>query len=457
MYDVAILGGGPGGYAAALFARNYNLNVALVEAERPGGTCLIRGCIPTKQLLETAAALRDTGDMGRLGVSVEHVELDWSAAMRRKQDTVEGLVNGLGGLLKQRGVDVITGHGRLVGPDTLQVVAAEGTTTQIEAKSLVVATGARPRTLPGFTVDGSAVVTSDEALEWKELPARVAIVGAGVIGCEFASMLCDLGSQVHVFEVAKQILPGADRTGSKYLQNQLRRRGVTFHLGAATTPPVVTADAVTIGSVDAMVEVDSVLVAVGRAPNTADIGLETLGVDMESGSIRVNRETMETSIGGVYAVGDVVAGTPQLAHVAFAEGIAAAVHIATGATRPVPYDVAPRVVYTHPEYAELGRVDNGDPGDGEGIISAKHALNGNAKAIISGSPLGFSKIYRRPNGPVVGASLVAPMAGELINELMYLVGWQATPEEASEYLHAHPSVSEVIGESLMDATGMALH
>lgn len=455
MHDIVIIGGGPGGYASALFAHNFGLSVALIDDERPGGACLIRGCIPAKQWLHVADVFRTVSHAAEFGVVSDQPNLDWAAALARKNQTVEGLARGLGGLLKQKGVEVITGYGRLAGPGKVDVETDQDTQTY-EGRSVILATGSYARTIPGYDFDGERIVSSDHALDWSKQPERVAIVGGGVIGCEFASFLVDLGSEVHVFEVMDQIIPGSDAEGAKQLQRQLQKRGVKFHLGVGVEAPKV-GDTVVVPFGDETVEVDVVLVSVGRGPKTEGVGLDTVSAVVDRGFVEVDLTTMQTAEKGLYAVGDIVAGTPQLAHVGFAEGIAAVTHIATGETRPVNYQAIPRVTYTHPEVAEVGLTQAQAVESGLEVDVAKHALNGIGRAIIIGDNQGFAKVVSEKGGAIVGATVVGPQAGELIHELMFSVGWEALPDEAAAFIHAHPSLSEVVGETLMSAAGRSLH
>lgn len=456
LHDIVIVGGGPGGYAAALYAHNYGLSVALVEKDRPGGTCLIRGCIPAKQWLHVAEVYTTVAGAADFGVVTSQPEIDWAAALARKNQTVDGMVRGLGGLLKQRGVEVISGVGKLTGPRTVEVDTGSGTTT-VEGRAVILATGSHARSIPGFEIDGERIVTSDHALDWDTQPERVAIIGGGVIGCEFASFLVDLGTEVHVFEMLDQIVPGADPESAKVLQRFLQRRGVNFHVGVGVEPAELSGSGVSIKAGDTTVEVDVALVAVGRGPNTDGIGLENTKVEVERGFVKVDPATLETSEPGVYAVGDIVAGTPQLAHVGFAEGVAAIEHIATGEAKPINYDAIPRVTYTHPEVAEVGITDADAESRGVELESHKHFFNGVGRAVIVGQNQGHVKVFSVKDGPIVGASIVGPQAGEMIHELMYAVGWEALPEEAAALIHAHPTLSEAIGETLMSAAGKSLH
>lgn len=455
MHDIVIVGGGPGGYSAALYAHNFGLSVALIEKERVGGTCLIRGCIPAKQWLQVAEVYNTVTDAADFGVVTDEPKLDWSAALARKNKTVDGLVRGVAGLLEGRGVEVIDGFGKLSGTGKVAVTTPDGEQT-VEGRSVILATGSHAKTIPGYEIDGSKIVTSDHALDWESQPGRVGIIGGGVIGCEFASFLADLGSEVHVFEMMDQIIPGSDPESAKTLQRHLQRRGIKFHVGVSVGPPEI-GGSVVVPVGDVRVEVDVVLVAVGRGPNTEGVGLETTRAEMDGGFVRVDPATMMTAQPSLYAVGDIVGGTPQLAHVGFAEGIAAVTHIGTGEAQPVNYDAIPRVTYTHPEFAEVGITEEQAMERGLRVVATKHAFNGIGRAIIQGQNRGHVKILAVEDGPIVGASIVGPQAGEMIHELMYAVGWEALPSEAAAFIHAHPTLSEAIGETLLASSGRSLH
>lgn len=460
MYDVIVVGGGPGGYGAALYARNFGLSVALIERDTVGGTCLLKGCIPAKSWLQAAEVFTTVRSAGDFGVVTDDPRFDWPVALTRKDRIVNGLVRGLAGLLRYRKVDVVKGRGRLAGVGRVEVEEPGGFRV-LEARNVVLATGSVPLELPGFPFDGNRIVSSDHALDWPDQPRRVGIVGGGVVGCEFASLLADVGSEVVVFEMLDQVIPGFEPGAARELQKQLGRRGVKFVLGARAELRTGENDdrnmvLAASGSGDSF-EVDTVLVAVGRRPLTDNLGLDGVGVETDRGFIRVDLDTMETARQGVFAVGDIVAGTPGLAHGAFAEAISAITYIATGKPKPVDYRALPSVVYTHPEVAAVGLTEERAGAEGLSVEVQDHSFLGVGRARIIGKNRGFVKILSETGGPIVGATVVGPHAGELIHELMYMVGWEALPEEAAAFIHAHPTLSEATGETLMAAAGYPLH
>jgi dihydrolipoamide dehydrogenase len=456
LYDVAIIGGGPGGYAAALYAHNFGLSVALVERDLVGGTCLHRGCVPTKAWLETAEVFTGVTGAGEFGVVAPPPGLDWEKALERKGRVVGQLYRGLAGLLRNRGVEVVAGSGRLDLPGGVVVAGTQGE-RRLDARAVILATGSVPRSIPGYQIDGERIVTSDHALEWQRRPERVAVIGAGAIGCEFASFLADLGSRVYLFEVLPQILPGMEPEAAQVLHRALSGRGVEIHAGAGVGAPQSAPNGVVVPYGEASVEVDVVLVAVGRAPVTSEVGIEGTRIGLDRGFIEVAADTQQTAEPGVYAVGDVVAGTPQLAHAAFAEGIAAITHIATGQTAPVDYRAVPAIVYTRPEVAAVGLTEERARAAGYQVETHRHGFQGVARALIRGQNQGMVKIVSEVGGPILGATIAGPEAGELIQELVLAVGWEALPAEAAAFIHGHPTLSEGVGEALLAASGRSLH
>lgn len=455
MYDIAIIGGGPGGYAAALYAHNFGLSVALVERAEVGGTCLHRGCIPAKSWIHTAEVFAEVAGAAESGVISSAPTLDWERARQRKNAVVGQLHKGLLGLLKQREVEIVPGTGRLAGPGVVDVTG-DGA-GRLEARKVIIATGSMPRSIPGYEPDGVRIVTSDHALDWSAQPRRVAVIGAGAIGVEFAGLLAELGTEVHLFEVFDQILPGAEPEAAKLMNRLLSRKGIKITTGVAVDPPLIGPTGVTITAAGQSSEVDVVLVAVGRAPVTSGIGLEEAGVRLDLGYVLADRRTMLTDAPGVYAVGDIVAGTPQLAHAGFAEGIAAVTHIATGTPAPVEYRAIPFVVYSLPEVAWVGLTEAQARQAGHDVVTFEHGMGGVGRAIIRGSAQGLVKVVTERGGPILGATVVGPEAGELIHELMYAVGWEALPSEAAAFIHAHPTLAEAVGETLLAASGRSLH
>ena len=453
---MVIIGGGPGGYAAALYAHNFGLSVALVEKDLVGGACLHRGCVPTKAWLETAEVFAEVAGAGEFGVVAAPPGLDWGRARERKGRIVGQLHRGLSGLLRQRGVEVVAGTGRLDLPGGVVVSGSDGE-RRLEGRAIVLAMGAVPRSIPGYEVDGERIVTSDHALEWAERPGRVAVVGAGAIGCEFASFLSDLGSRVYLFEVMGQVIPGMEPEAARVLHRELASRGVEIHTGTAVGPAVLTPEGVVVPYEGGSAAVDVALVAVGRAPVTAGVGLEGTRVEVDRGFVKVDPATQQTAEPGVYAVGDIVAGTPQLAHAGFAEGIAAVTHIATGRAAPVDYRAVPAIVYTRPEVAAVGLTEERARAAGYEVATHSHGFQGAARAMIRGENRGLVKVVSEVGGPILGATIAGPAAGELIHEMVLAVGWEALPAEAAAFIHGHPTLSEVVGETLLAAAGRSLH
>jgi dihydrolipoamide dehydrogenase len=456
VYDVVIIGGGPGGYASALYAHNFGLNVALIEKEKVGGTCLLRGCIPAKSWLKTAEVYAHVKKAAEFGVNVGEPSLDWKAALERKNNIVDGLVRGLSGLLEARNAEVISGYGRLA-DGGVEVTSDDGETRMLETRNVILATGSKPRSIPGYEFDGDKIVSSNEALDWDERPNRVAIIGAGAIGSEFALILGSTGSEVHLFEMLDQVVPGTEPEAGKVLAREMKKRGIKVRTGVGVGPAEINDDRVVVPFEGDYVDVDKVLVAVGRAPVTEDVGLETTRVELDRGFVQVDPDTMMTAEPGIYAVGDIVAGTPQLAHAGFAEGIAAITHIATGDTAPVDYRAIPLVVYTDPEVATVGLTEAMAREAGYEVEVHDHGMRGLGRALIHGEVGGLVKLVSEKDGPILGATVVAPEAGELIHELMYAVAWEALPAEAAAFIHAHPTMSEAIGETLLSAAGRSLH
>jgi dihydrolipoamide dehydrogenase len=460
-FDVVILGGGPGGYAAALYGASAGLSIAMVERDTVGGTCLNRGCIPAKALLQTAEVFRTASHAADFGIMPQGdggFRPDWARVSERTTGVVNQLVGGLSTLLKRRKVTVVNGQGRLTAAGTVSV---EG--QQLRGRAVIVCTGSVPRTIPGFEPDGERVVTSDHSTRSDVLPERVAVIGGGVIGAEFASVFTDVGSQTTLLEALPSgVLPiGPDAEISGILARSLTRRGTTVHAGARVTAPQRSDAGLVIGFESAggteKIEVDQVLVAVGRRPVTDDIGLAEAGVAVtDRGFVGVDTATMATNRPGVYAIGDVV-DTPGLAHVAYAEAIVAIRSILGENPVPVDYARVPWVVYTHPEVAWAGLTEAEARAAGHDIEVHKHRFAGNGRAMIIGETEGMVKVVAAKDGPILGFHIVGPWASELLAEGYLAVNWQATPEDVGHFIHPHPSLSEAIGETMLTFTGRSLH
>ena len=455
MKKLTIIGGGPAGYAAALYANNFDLEVTLIESDILGGTCLNRGCIPAKYWLHLAELNHEINNASDYGIQIENSEIDWNKSALKRQGIISGLVNGIGTLLKSKKVTVINGWGKIENEHSVLIKKEDGSELSLETDYILLATGSKPRELPSLQFDNEFIISSDSALNWEKPPKNVCIVGAGAIGCEFASALIDLGSNVTVVELEKEILPGLDKRTSGELRKQLTKRGVVFRMGTSI-------DSVTgreaLFSDGEKQSFDSILVAIGRSPLTENIGLEDISVITKNGYIDVNLETMQI-IGteSVFAAGDIISNSPQLAHVAFAEAISAVTYIATGNPSPINYSAIPYVVYTNPELAEVGLNSDKAKLEEIDINQAQHSFAGIGRAMIQNQNQGLVKVYAKKNGPLVGASICGPSAGEMIHELMYMIGWEALPDEASEFIHAHPTLSEAVGESLLSLNGKGLH
>lgn len=455
MKKLTIIGGGPAGYAAALYANNFDIEVTLIESDILGGTCLNRGCIPAKYWLHLAELNHEINNASDYGIKVETSEIDWNKSASKRQGIISGLVNGIGMLLKSKKVNVIDGWGKIENEQSVLVKKEDGSETIIETDYILLATGSKPRELPSLQFDNDFIISSDSALKWEQPPKNVCIVGAGAIGCEFASALIDLGTNVTVVELEKEILPGLDKRTSGELRKQLTKRGVSFKLGTSIDS---VNDKEVLFSDGEKETFDTILVAIGRSPLTENIGLEDISVITKNGYIDVNLETMQV-IGtkNIFAAGDIISNSPQLAHVAFAEAMSAVTYIATGNPSPINYSAIPYVVYTNPELAEVGL--NSDKAKLEEIEvnQAQHSFAGIGRAMIQNQNQGLVKVYAQKDGPLVGASICGPSAGEMIHELMYMVGWEALPDEAAEFIHAHPTLSEAVGESLLSLNGKGLH
>ena len=457
-FDVVILGGGPGGYAAALYGAAAGLSVAMIEEQRVGGTCLHRGCIPAKELLQTAEVLRTIKGAKAFGVGVDSPTLDLVVSIERQQKIVDRLTKGLETLLSGRSVTIFAGRGEVLDAGAHTVRVDDG--TLLEGGSLIIATGSSPREFPGIPFDGVRVLSSDHVLALTNVPNRTAIIGGGAIGCEFASYLADVGSSVTVLESMPSILPGVDIEVAEIVGRLFKRRRITVRAGVTVEGAEVGDDSVSVhltqDNSPLAIEADAVVVSIGRTPNTAGCGLENSGIEIDpKGFIQVNGE-MQTTVAGVYAVGDVVA-TPQLAHVAFAEAIVAIKSILGESPRPIDYNRVPWGIYCHPEVAFCGPTEVAAREAGQDVVVSVHRFAGNARAQIMDQADGLVKVIANRDGVILGVHIVGPMATELLGPGYLAVNWEATVDDLSVLIQPHPTLGELFGESVLALTGRSLH
>ena len=462
-FDVVVIGGGPAGYAAALYGASAGLNIAMVEKAKLGGTCLNVGCIPAKELLETASVARTVHHAGDFGIDVSPLGLKWETTMMRKQAIVDQLVGGLAGLLKKRKVTVFDGMGRL-STDHRTVTISGGSSGEVTATgdAVILAAGSVPRGLDGFPVDDRRIVTSDELLSIPALPASAAVIGGGAIGCEFASMMSDLGTDVTILEYEPKILPGCDADVTRVVERSFKKRGIKIRTGLGVTGQETTAEGVTLtfGDDNEQLTVETVVVSIGRRPASDTLGLDDTGVVVERGFIAVD-ENCRTSVGGVWAVGDVI-NTPQLAHIGFAEAMLAITDILGEGTSPIAYDKVPWCIYCHPEVAFVGHSEESAVEAGFDVVVSKHRYNGNGRAMIVGQAEGLVKVIaeKRPDGTagrLLGVHMVGPWVTEQLGQGYLAVNWEATADEVAQFIQPHPTMSELFGESVLALTGRSLH
>lgn len=450
-HDLVILGGGSGGYAAALRAAELGLSVALIERDKLGGTCLHRGCIPTKALLHAAEIADSTRESEQFGVRATLDSIDMSGVNKYKDGVIARLYKGLQGLVGSRGITYVEAEGRLVAADT---VAAGG--RRYTGRTVVLATGSIPRSLPGLEI-GGRIVTSNQALTLDWVPRSAIVLGGGVIGVEFASVWKSFGADVTIVEALPRLVPNEDEACSKALERAFRKRKIGFHTGVRFTGATQTEDAVTVTLESGRtLTADVLLVAVGRGPNTAGFGYEEVGVAMDRGFVTTD-ERLRTNIAGVYAVGDIVPGL-QLAHRGFQQGIFVAEEVAGLAPAPIVESGIPRVTYCDPEVASVGltQAQAVERYGADAVQAYEYNLGGNGKSQILATA-GFVKLVRQKDGPVVGVHLVGARVGELIGEGQLIVNWEAYPEEVAQLVHAHPTQNEAIGEAHLALAGKPLH
>jgi dihydrolipoamide dehydrogenase len=459
-FDVVIIGGGPAGYAAALRGGLAGLNIAVVEKEKVGGTCLHRGCIPAKEFLETATVYRTVTGAKEFGIAVDAPSIEFAQAQARKQKVVDQLWKGLQGLMKKRKVTTFIGTGTLGAGH--QVTVDDG--TELVGQHVILASGSVPRTVPGFEVDGKLVMTSDEVLSLERLPASAVVIGGGAIGCEFASMLADLGCQVTVLEALPKILPGCDQDVADVVLRSFKKRGIEVRTGVAVTGHTPASDGrsttVAFGEGEE-VNVETVVVSVGRRPLSDNLGLEGTAVKVdERGFVEVD-EYMRTAEPGVFAAGDLV-NTPQLAHVGFAEAVVIIDQILGDRVIPVDYSKVPWCIYCQPEVAFAGMSEQSAKEAGFEVVTKKDPFGGNGRALIVGEPEGMVKVICEKQadgsaGRILGVHMVGPWVTEQLGQGYLAVNWEATPAEVAHYIQPHPTLSETFGETVLALTGRGLH
>lgn len=460
-FDLVIIGGGPAGYGAALYGASAGLNIALVEKDKVGGTCLHRGCIPAKELLETAAVVRTIAHAEDFGIKVEPIGLEWSTTLARKQAVVDKLAGGVTGLLKNRKVTILDGTATLGAGRTVTVAGGDESVT-LTGDAVILAPGSVPRVIPGFE-PGGPVVTSDEFFHIPGVPDRAVVIGGGAIGCEFASTLADLGASVTILEALPKILPGCDEDVTRVVLQSFKKKGIDVRTGVAVSghaPSSSGATTVSFGDGES-IETDLVVVSVGRSPFTDGVIAEGTGVRItDRGHIEVdgNYRTGEPS---VWAIGDVIA-TPQLAHVGFAEAICVVKDILGEEAVPVDNSKVPWAIYCQPEVAFAGMSEAAAKEAGIEVVTSKHRFGGNSRAMIIGQTDGLVKIIaeKRPDGSagkLLGVHMVGPWVTEQLSGGYLAVNWEATADEVAAFIQPHPSLTELFGESVLALTGRSLH
>ena len=449
-FDLLILGGGSGGYAAALRGAQLGLSVGLIEQDKVGGTCLHRGCIPTKALLHAGEVADSARESSLFGVNTTLNSIDINGVNSYKDGVIAGLYKGLQGLIKSRNVTYIEGKGRLVNSTTIEVNGQNYT-----GKNIVLATGSYAKTIPDLDIDGQRVITSDHGTKLDYIPKSAIVLGGGVIGCEFASVWKSFGVDVTIIEGLNHLVPLEDESSSKLLERAFRKRGINFELGIKFKSHRVNPDSVTVTLEDGReFTADVLLVSIGRGPVTDGIGYQEAGIAMDRGYVLVD-DHCRTNVPGIFAVGDIIP-TLQLAHVGFQEGILVAETIAGLNPRPINYDGVPRVTYSEPEVASVGLSTKVAKERGYDVVEIDYNLAGNGKAQIL-KTAGSIKLVAQKNGPVLGVHMVGARVGELLAEAQLIFNWEATADDVAPLIHAHPTMSEAMGEAHLALAGKPLH
>jgi dihydrolipoamide dehydrogenase len=461
-YDVIVIGSGPGGYSAAIRAGQYGLKTVLIEKDKKlGGTCLHVGCIPTKAMLHTAEVWDHFKHPEEEGIHCDNPRLDLPAVLKRKQKIVDTHANGIAFLMKKNKVEVMNGYGKLLGNGRVEVTAADGTKKTIDARAILLATGSEARMLPGLTPDDT-ILTNIEILQMQQVPATLGVIGSGAVGVEFASIYQRYGSKCTVYEMLPRIVPVEDEEVSKELEKTFKKQGIRIETGAKVSSVEKTGAGVKLTAVLAngnteVVEYEKLLVAVGRKPNTENVGIENTKIELDRGFVKVN-QFQQTAEPGVYAIGDIVAGTPQLAHVATMEGMVAVAHIAGKPTRPINRNRIPGATYTDPGIGSVGMTEAQARKDGYKVKVGKFPFVGNSKATILGSHGGFVKIVSDETfGEILGVHIIGPQAYELISEAVAAMEAEATVDTMINTIHAHPTLYEALGEAFNAVYGQAIN
>ncbi|MCK8817729.1 dihydrolipoyl dehydrogenase [Natroniella sulfidigena] len=454
-YQIAIIGGGPGGYVAAIKAVQLGANVCLIEKEQLGGTCLNWGCIPTKALTASCDVVRNIKNARRFGVKVNDFEIDWTNISRNKDRSVRQLVKGVEYLMEKNQIDLISGTASFKDKDLLQV-EQEDETVEVKAENVIIATGSKPLTLDPFNYDGEKIVTSKELLALEELPESLLIVGAGVIGTEFASIFATLGVKVTVVDVMSRLLPMEDQEISANLARAFRRARIDVQTEKEISQIERTEAGIIATLADGEeLEADLALLAIGRVPYAEGLNLDAIGLELEDGAIKVD-QYLETEVDGVYAIGDVT-DEIQLAHVASKQGMVAVENI-LGDKKEMDYSVVPNTIFTHPEVASVGMTEKEAKEQGIEVEIGKFDFKGNGKAVTLNETQGLVKIVADgEDGTIVGGHIVGPHASDLIHELALALQQELTVEEVTEMIHAHPTLAEAVLEAAEDTIGDAIH
>lgn len=457
-YDVTIIGGGPGGYVAAIRAGQLGLKTALIEREHLGGICLNWGCIPTKSLLHDASVLDQVKQADRYGITFDNLRVDYSKSLARSRQAAQRLQKGVEFLMKKNNVDVIEGTGSLAGPDKVRVTTNDGQVREVSSRHIILATGARPRSIPGVEPDGERIMTSRHILALDTLPSSLVIIGGGAIGVEFASLYTSHGVAVSIVEMEPRLLPLEDEEVSQELERLFRRRKVGIHTGVRVEAVEPGQDGVTVRLSDGKeLQAETVLIAIGVQPNVENLGLEEAGVELtERGLIKLN-EFMQTSVPHIYAIGD-VAGPPYLAHVASEEGILAVEHLAGRDVRPLVYEDMPRVTFCTPQVASLGLTEQQARDRGIDVKVGKFPFRGIGRAVAVNDTDGFCKVVSDAKyGEILGVHMIGADVTELLAEMGLARTLEATIDEVAATVHAHPTLSEVLREAALAARGEPIH